>query len=183
MIIQIIFYATIVVVVILAIALVFLVSSYQKLLDRYFSLKREAYEGDERSSRRRALLREEKRKIKVELQRVTTAEIEEYQRMLEGVKEEAKEMLESVSEITKEASIEEVRGIGNLIRQKVDQEHAKVVGELENYKKVQIAKIDTQIGEIIQTAVKKVLGRVLTQKEQEKLIIKALEEAYQENVF
>ena len=174
--IQILFYATVLLVVILGVVLAFVVSSYQKLVEKHAALKA-------RSKHLKEVSGEEKAAFAEELGKISGEEAGEYQEILENVKNQARATLEEISKSTREASVAEVKGMSSFFKTKVDEEYTKIQSELEKYKKDRLKEIDENKNQIIKDMSTKVLGEAIDTDKHQELIMKALEEAKKENVL
>lgn len=71
----------------------------------------------------------------------------------------------------------------NYLKLKVDTEFEKARGEIDSYKKAELAKVQESIQEIVRKTVSEVIGKSIPMSEHEKLIIEALDEAKSEGMF
>lgn len=69
------------------------------------------------------------------------------------------------------------------IKNEVDKTYESLELNLESYKKMRMAQIDSAIFDIVEVVTRKVLSKEITPEEHEKLVIKALTEAKKQNVF
>ncbi len=93
-----------------------------------------------------------------------------------------KELLQEVDEF-KETLKEETADIHAKVEEKVLAEYAKVEQELDSYKTRRTKEIDETIYDILQDVSKRVLGEALSMEDHQDLVLQALEEAKQKNVF
>ncbi len=70
-----------------------------------------------------------------------------------------------------------------IVEQKVQEEYKKVEGEIKQYKDEQMAKIEESIYDILHDVSHKVMGKALSLKDHEALVLEALEEAKRSNVI
>ena len=69
------------------------------------------------------------------------------------------------------------------IEERINQEYQKMEGEIKKAKEERLAKLDEEIFQIVQEAIKKATGKVLTPAEHEELVFRALEEAKSERII
>ena len=70
-----------------------------------------------------------------------------------------------------------------LVQKKIDTDYLTVKKEIQNYKEIELKKIDQEIYGLLEKVSKLVLGKALTLSEHEDLIEKSLEKAKKEGVF
>jgi len=117
-----------------------------------------------------------------------------YDRAVNEQKDKDIHSLESASETMKSEILEEVKDFKDtlhketlasqdLVEQKVKEEYEKIRKEIEDYKNLEIKKVDENMYSIVQEAVKKILNKGIDLDTHEQLVIESLEEAKKEGVF
>jgi hypothetical protein len=168
---------------ILALALVWVYVSYRQFMKQYFSLKREAEALRTQQLHGEKALETERQALAEELAKINEVNIREYSQVFKQAQDQTKTSLEAVAKEARDASLAEVKSIGQLLKQAVESERARVAKELESYKTEKLKQIDTQAEKIIADLSSKVIGEAIDPKKHSELIIKALEEAKKENVL
>jgi F0F1-type ATP synthase membrane subunit b/b' len=137
---------------------------------------------------------EEKQKFADLLTKVANEEIQNYQAVLAETGKVSIKTIQSISKDIEGQIIPEVEKIKDSIEneiQKAGDDAKKMVGntyatlssEIENYKRTIFGEIDEVFLNVIREMSIKVLGKVINKKEQEELVMKALEEAKKQNIF
>jgi F0F1-type ATP synthase membrane subunit b/b' len=164
---------------ILAVALVVLVTAYRKLLADFYKYKQTSKE----QAKVDKVLKDLEKRYELE------AKI-----FLKQQREEINEMFETISNYIKNQLVGEVDSLradlGNLagkmqqeFSKRLDEEYTKISQEIENYRLRQFGKVDQEIEEIVRNVTKKVLGRSIEPKDHQDLVLKALEEAKKQHVL
>lgn len=113
------------------------------------------------------------------LQDLKTKNVEVFQNISKDIEintmEEIKDFKESMQKLTALSQKE--------VKKKIDVDYSTTKKEIEDYKKEELEKIDSEIYEFLERITKKVLGKALNLSEHEDLITESLEKAKQEGVF
>jgi exonuclease VII large subunit len=119
---------------------------------------------------------------------------ESYKKAVTEQKDKDITTIESASESMKSEILREVEEFKQtlqketfesqeMVEQKVSEEYEKVKSQIEDYKNVEIKKIDENMFSIVLIASKKIFGRTLDLDTHEQIVIDSLEEAKKEGVF
>ena len=138
--------------------------------------------------------KQEQDKISDMLARVTNEEIRQYSSVLQKVgKVSVDELSGVVADIKKEVTpnlgkiegmIEaEIKGASSETKRAIQSAYTIVEKELADYKKEMFAEVDKLVLGVVKELSHKILGKTLTNKEQEDLIIDALKEAKEEHII
>jgi len=186
---QIILYGSVLASLILAVALLSIASSRDKILKKYYSLKERGLSA--RMRKRAGKLLEESRLKAQKI--VTDAEI---------FTDEARsnfndELIKALANISKNISDEALRDIDafrktmlaetvrakELIGRRVEAQFEQVESQVQAYKRQRLEKADQEVTKILAEISRKVLGKALSQDDHRELVIQALEEAKKKHVF
>ncbi len=171
----------------------------EKLLEK---AQKEALETVEEAHRRaRKVVRESEiavtkmeELLRRELEKVLTVQTKNYYQMLEKIEREVAQGFEKAGEKTQVGILEEIEDFRKVMEQqtiksqeaaseKIDGEFAQVREEIKAYRAKMLGKVDQSIFEILQEVSQEVLGKALSVKEHEELVIKALYEAKRRKIF
>lgn len=143
--------------------------------------------------------------FKEDLLRVSSAQIKEfekatsdftriYSRILRDLKTKNIEVFQDISKDIEVNTMAEIKNFRESmqkltalsqkeVKAKIDADYETVKKEIENYKKEELQKIDSEIYQLLEKIAKLVLGKGLSLSEHEDLIKKSLERARNEGVF
>lgn len=125
------------------------------------------------------------------LEKASAELTKKYQKSFEELKEENINMLKKTSKDIEQSALNEVFDFKEIleketltaqkiIEQKIEDQYAKVQNEIQTYKTEKLVKIDELIYKIIQQVCEKVIGKTLSIRDHQDLVIEALSEAKQE---
>lgn len=117
-----------------------------------------------------------------------------YQNELEGLKETDIKIVKDISKDIESATFTELRDFREILKketfssqkiveEKIEEKYAVLNKEIEEYKKESIKKIDSKIYEIIQEVAKLVIGKAVSLKGQEDLVIDSLNKTKQQRMM
>lgn len=129
-----------------------------------------------------------------EFEKTTSDFTKLYSQTLKDLKSKNIEVFQNVSKDIETSTDEEIKNFKESmeklttlsqkeVKKKIDTEYQTTVKEIENYKKEELKKIDSDIYELLEKISKLVLGKALNLSEHEDLIEKSLEQAKKEGVF
>ena len=187
--IQIILYGSVLASLILAVALLSIASSRDKILKKYYSLKER---GLSVKMRKRAEKLLEESRLKAQ-KIVTDAEIftdearsnfnDELIKTLANIsKNISDEALRDIDAFRKAMFVETVRA-KELIGRRVEAQFEQVESQVQAYKRQRLEKADEEVTKMLAEISRKVLAKALSQDEHRELVIQALEEAKKKHVF
>lgn len=124
----------------------------------------------------------------------STESEEEFKSIVNDIKtefsKEASQKLEAIQKIAvdetedfKKMLMAETVGSQAFVGQKINQDFAQALKEIDEYKATRIKEVDTQIQDIVRNVVKDVLEVTVTLPIQEELVLEALEKAKKEEIF
>jgi hypothetical protein len=128
----------------------------------------------------------------IEISQVQQAEA--YREIVEDAKSQTVEVLQTITQDIKQQGIKELDAFTSGMQQQIQEAqvelkksvskgYAQVEEDIKGYKRMRIKQVNEVIFEILKETSKRVLGKTLSFKEHEDLVIKSLEEAKKENVF
>lgn len=137
---------------------------------------------------------EQKRKLAEALSKVSNEELREYQTVLTEAGKVSIAMLKNLSTDLSSKFTPEIENIKTLVQEEIEKgtkgtreaitnAYASLDKEINDYKKLIFSQIDKIALDLIREISLKVLGKTLSKKEHEELVIKALNEAKKENIL
>lgn len=140
-----------------------------------------------------------------ELKRIASLQIKEFEKatsdfmklyslVLQDLKSKNIEVFQNISKDIEVNTMEEIKNFKesmesltvssqNLVQKKIDNDYLTAKKEIQNYKEIELKKIDQGIYAILERISKLVLGKALNLSEHEDLIQKSLEKAKKEGAF
>lgn len=129
-----------------------------------------------------------------EFEKATSDFMKLYNLVLQDLKSKNIEVFQNVSKDIEVNTMAEIKNFKEsmesltsqsekLVQKKIDSDYLIAKKEIQNYKEVEIKKIDQEIYELLEKVAKLVLGKALSLSEHEDLIRKSLEKAKKEGVF
>ena len=140
------------------------------------------------------LSNESKQKMLSQLDAVARQYEANYQEIIKTAKTQTGELIAALgADIKKEAHLEveamrealraEIAKAQAATKAAVEETYKRVEEEIKGYKTKRLSQVDTEIFEIISLVSEEVLGKAISTKEHEDLILKSLEDAKKQNVF
>lgn len=151
------------------------------------SLLREATAKAEEIVKRSQLLTDDlSQKLAQDLQRLPQVQEEVYRQVFEGVEKETKQLLVQVAKEMQQQAMDQTKSFGAVlqkeainsqesVKQMIADAYARAEQEIEAYKKQRMAQVDASIQQLVAEVSREVLGKVLTSRDHEDLVIQALE--------
>ncbi len=166
------FYASILVILVLSLCIVYVVYAYRKLLDKYTNLSVKTDRN------------EIQKKINIDTTRFVNQKLDDAisQASEEAVKAISRSA-ESVAKNIREKTIEKLQEEEKGQEMAVESEYDEVKLEIENYKAKKFEEIKIKANEVLSKVAAEALSGEVDTKNQENLIIKALENAKRSNIF
>ena len=129
-----------------------------------------------------------------QFEKATSDFLKLYTRVLHDLKSKNIEVFQNVSKDIEVNTMAEIKNFKDsmegltvssekLVQKKIDTDYLTVKKEIQNYKEIELKKIDQEIYGLLEKVSKLVLGKALTLSEHEDLIEKSLEKAKKEGVF
>jgi len=133
-------------------------------------------------------------KQKKEISEATKVLIEKNKELIEKSQDESSRDMRNLTRRLEEELLSEIEAFKNnlhqeviesehIVEERVHSEYEALKGELARFKKQRLASIDREIAEIVERVGKEVLGKSISTRDHEDLIIKALEQAKQDRVI
>lgn len=108
---------------------------------------------------------------------------QETNKMLSNMSKNISTQVDNEINALHKAMIVETAKVRESVGKSITEAYAGAQAQVEEYKKAAIERVNSSIFEIVSAASKKVLKEGLTRAQQEKLVLRALEEAKRQNVF
>lgn len=171
----------------LAVGVVFNLIALVLIVVFYFKLTKSAHLAREQADWERKYKSKLSKQLLKKAEGQLTDLLGVYQKSLEqAAGEHFSKMADALSKQAREMALDaqrEQKAIAKEMQFLVAQTVLKVEGELSEYKKDKIAKIDEQIKEIVREAAKEILGKSVTDSEQEEQVKAAVEQAKKDHFF
>lgn len=176
--------------------------SYERLIWQMQRLKRDKSEA-ERESRIKAikLVREARGKaveiigsaqvdaqkwqevLDEEIEKLVNEQLDDYRERLQYISKDIESDVKTGAQDFRKVLEMETVGAEKVVARRVQDEFVQAEKKVEEYKMEMMAEIQSKAEVILERVVKEVFGKSLKDKDQEQLIIKALEEAKRENAI
>lgn len=187
--------------------------SYRKLIDKYYKLKEERDEFEKNIDKQKSAILDDARKksaeiiqktqlltdetkseLTRELKNAIDKEVQNYMTTLAQSNKQITQTLQNISNDIKNTSLSEMDNFKNMliseskrsqgeIETAINQVVKNLEAELEEYKANRIGQIEVQIAQVIEEVAMKVIGKSLSVKEHEDLVLSALDEAKKRNAL
>ena len=127
-------------------------------------------------------------------QEILERQIGEYKTMIASIQDKTIKAIQNIPEDIKSTSKSQIESITNSMKSEIDQAEKEIKLNLESlvknaevevneYKKARMDQIDTSIIEIVHILAKKIFGKSVALKDQEKLILESLEKAKKQGML